>query len=269
MRAPFLAVFLMLPALASCNSDPKPDATAAPREAGSAALIAEQGATPPASAPDVGGQGPAPTAALSTCTITWPKGARIEVTTFADTTQTRVDLDNNDSPDACSTHTHGDTITIDVDDGCDGSVEQTLVLTKDPAMNVAHGSLKDSQGGTTSVSLLLLNGPAGALPGIALLAEKTAITWSVKDRLVRRATVKRPTQGAPLTLRASYDKAGRLIELREDLARDSTDDRIYRYTYRDDGTLTTLSVTTLDGNTTKASLEGRCMGDVAPARVSP
>ena len=178
------------------------------------------------------------------CKVTWSTGAKLTFAYEGDGGTVRVDSDGNGKPEACGTFTitDGKTTKVEIDEGCDQSVESTIEPAYDAKSNLATASF-DVGGKSRDVTLVEVAGFTGLTPGYPIYAKRKDAKVYLRQGIARKATVKRPWQGEPMTVTFGYNKAGQLERIKEDHGSDGSTDRRLDYRYDDKGNVIAMSVT--------------------------
>lgn len=290
-RALVLALFAV--STVACGDDPAPaDKPAADKPAtdGKAETKADAKADVPEAKPDVGGGTAEPsgetidpevaaidpdeplpeevphaeTAYPGPCKVTWSTGAKLSFSYEGEGGTVKVDGDGNGKPDACGAFTiaDGKTTKVEIDDGCNGTVENTIEPSYDGKANVATATFTDGDN-KRDITLVEVAGFTGLTPGYPLYAKRKDAKIYVRQGLARKATVKKPWQGEPMTVTFGYNKANQLERIKEDHGSDGTTDRRLDYRYDDQGNVIAMSVTLGNGDTVqkgRAKLDYSCHG---------
>lgn len=196
------------------------------------------------------------------CKVTWSTGAKLTFTYEGDGGTVKVDADGKGKPEACGAFTiaEGKTIKVDIDEGCDDSVENTIEPTYDAKANVATATFTDGDK-ARDVTLIEVAGFTGLTPGYPIYAKRKDANVYVRGGLARKATVKKPWQGPAMTVTFGYNKAGQLERIKEDHDSDGTTDRRLDYRYDDQGNVIAMAVTLGSGDTVqkgRANLDYSC-----------
>jgi len=183
-----------------------------------------------------------PLAEKGPCTIRWSNGAILK---FAYTEQggsVRLDHDHDGKADACATYElDGARLRkLELDEACDGKDVSTLAPTYDDTVNLATAK---SGGKGSEVTIVTLPSFVGLEPGYTLHAKKSAIKISIKEKRVTKARVAKPSEGAPLEATFTYDDAGRIVAIEEDLDLNRSIDRKLTYAYDTVGRMSRIEVT--------------------------
>jgi hypothetical protein len=242
----------------------KPDVgTAAPEEKPAEAVDPEVAAIDPDEPlPEPEEVPHAETAFLGPCKVTWSTGAKLTFTYEGEGGTVKVDSDSNGKPDACGTFTSADgkTTKVEIDDGCDGSVENTIEPAYDAKGNVATATFTDGDK-SRDITLIEVAGFTGLTPGYPIYAKRKDAKVYMRQGLARKATIKKPWQGEPMTVTFGYNKAGQLERIKEDHGSDGTTDRRLDYRHDDQGNVVAMSVTLGNGDTVqkgRARLDYSC-----------
>jgi len=204
----------------------------------------------------------AETAYPGPCKVTWSTGAKLTFAYEGDGGTVKVDSDGNGKPEACGTFTitDGKTTKVEIDEGCDDSVESTIEPAYDAKSNVATASFDDA-GKSRDVTLIEVAGFTGLTPGYPIYAKRKDAKVYLRQGIARKATVKKPWQGEPMTVTFGYSKAGQLERIKEDHGSDGSTDRRLDYRYDDQGNVIAMSVTLGNGDTVqkgRAKLDYSC-----------
>ncbi len=196
------------------------------------------------------------------CKVTWSTGAKLTFVYEGDGGTVKVDSDGNGKPDACGTFTivDGKTTKVDIDDGCNDSVESTIEPAYDAKSNVATATFDDG-GKSRDITMIEVAGFTGLTPGYPLYAKRKDADVYLRQGMARKATVKKPWQGEPMTVTFGYSKAGQLERIKEDHGSDGSTDRRLDYRYDDQGNVIAMSVTLGNGDTVqqgRAKLDYSC-----------
>lgn len=196
------------------------------------------------------------------CKVTWSTGAKLTFAYEGDGGTVKVDSDGNGKPEACGTFTiaDGKTTKVEIDEGCDDSVESTIEPAYDSKSNVATATF-DEGGKSRDVTLVEVAGFTGLTPGYPLYAKRKDAKVYLRQGIARKATVKKPWQGEPMTVTFGYNKAGQLERIKEDHGSDGSTDRRLDYRYDDQGNVIAMSVTLGNGDTVqkgRAKLDYSC-----------
>ena len=196
------------------------------------------------------------------CKVTWSTGAKLTFTYEGEGGTVKVDADGNGKPDACGTFTiaEGKTTKVEIDEGCDGSVETTIEPAYDAKANVATAAFQEGAK-ARDVTLVEVAGFTGLTPGYPIYAKRKDAKVYVRSGLARKATVKKPWQGPPMTVTFGYNKENQLERIKEDHDSDGTTDRRLDYRYDDQGNVIAMSVTLGEGDTVqkgRATLDYSC-----------
>lgn len=180
------------------------------------------------------------------CKVTWSTGAKL---TFdyegkGEGGTVKVDADGNGKADACGTFTiaDGKTTKVEIDEGCDGSTQSTIEPVYDTKANLAVANFSEGEK-SRDITLVEVAGFTGLTPGYPIYAKRKDANVYVRSGLVRKATVKKPWQGPPMTVTFGYNKEGQLERIKEDHGSDGTTDRRLDYRYDDQGNVVAMSVT--------------------------
>jgi|GEM_PF-1984040 len=196
------------------------------------------------------------------CKVTWSTGAKLTFAYEGEGGTVKVDGDGNGKVDACGTFTiaDGKTTKVEIDEGCDGSAENTIEPAYDGKANVATATFTDG-GKSRDVTLIEVSGFTGLTPGYPIYAKRKDAKVYVRGGMARKATVKKPWQGPPMTITFGYNKAGQLERIKEDHDSDGTTDRRLDYRYDDQGNVIAMAVTLGNGDTVqkgRATLDYSC-----------
>lgn len=186
----------------------------------------------------------AETAFPGPCKVTWSTGAKLTFTYEGEGGTVKVDADGNGKPDACGTFTtaEGKTTKVEIDEGCDGTVENTIEPTYDAKANVATASFTDG-GKSRDVTLIEVAGFTGLTPGYPIYGKRKDAGVYIRGGLARKAVIKKPWQGPPMTVTFGYNKENQLERIKEDHDSDGSTDRRLDYRYDDQGNVIAMSVT--------------------------
>ncbi len=196
------------------------------------------------------------------CKVTWSTGAKLTFAYEGDGGSVKVDADGKGKPEACGvfTITDGKTTKVEVDEGCNDTVEHTIEPAYDAKANVATATFSEGEK-TRDVTLIEVAGFTGLTPGYPLYAKRKDTNVYVRGGLARKATVKKPWQGPAMTVTFGYNKAGQLERIKEDHDSDGTTDRRLDYRYDDQGNVIAMAVTLGNGDTVqkgRANLDYSC-----------
>lgn len=196
------------------------------------------------------------------CKVTWSTGAKLTFAYEGDGGTVKVDADGKGKPEACGTFTiaDGKTIKVEVDEGCNDSVENTIEPAYDTKANVATATFTEGET-SRDVTLIEVAGFTGLTPGYPIYAKRKDAKVYVRGGLARKATVKKPWQGPAMTVTFGYNKAGQLERIKEDHDSDGTTDRRLDYRYDDQGNVIAMAVTLGNGDTVqkgRANLDYSC-----------
>ncbi len=195
------------------------------------------------------------------CKVTWSTGAKLTFAYEGEGGTVKVDGDGNGKVDACGSFTiaEGKTAKVEIDEGCDGTAENTIEPAYDAKANVATATFTDGEK-SRDVTLVEVSGFTGLTPGYPIYAKRKDAKVYVRQGLARKATVKKPWQGPAMTVTFGYNKAGQLERIKEDHDSDGTTDRRLDYRYDDQGNVIAMSVTLGSGDTVQ---KGRAKLDYA------
>ena len=204
----------------------------------------------------------AETAYPGPCKVTWSTGAKLTFAYEGEGGTVKVDADGNGKPEACGTFTtaEGRTTKIEIDEGCDGSVETTIEPAYDAKANVATASFTDG-GKSRDLTLIEVAGFTGLTPGYPIYGKRKDAGVYVRAGLARKAVIKKPWQGPPMTITLGYNKENRLERIKEDHDSDGSTDRRLDYRYDDKGNVIAMSVNLGSGDTVqngRAALDYSC-----------
>ncbi len=196
------------------------------------------------------------------CKVTWSTGAKLTFTYEGDGGTVTVDGDGNGKAEACGTFTitDGKTTKVQIDEDCNDSVESTIEPAFDAKANVATASFSEGDK-TRDITLIEVPGFTGLTPGYPIYAKRKDAGVYVRAGLARKATVKKPWQGPPMTVTFGYAQDGTLERIKEDHGSDGTTDRRLDYRYDDQGNVIAMSVTLGSGDTVqngRAKLDYGC-----------
>ncbi len=192
----------------------------------------------------------AETAHPGPCKVTWSTGAKLTFTYEGDGGTVTVDSDGNGKPEACGTFTitDGKTTKVQIDEGCNDSVDMTIEPVFDAKANVATASFTEGEK-SRDITLVEVPGFTGLTPGYPIYAKRKSAGVYVRGGLARKATVKKPWQGPAMTVTFGYAKDGKLERIKEDHDSDGTTDRRLDYRYDDQGNVIAMAVTLGSGDT--------------------
>lgn len=178
------------------------------------------------------------------CAIRWSSGTQVRFEYAEDRSSgtVRIDRDGDRKSDICGRFEleGGKTTKVEVDEGCNRKVDLQIVPTYDAKANLA--TAKYTTGGETKAMTLITMPSFGGLdPGYPLQAARKDIELKITRGLVRSARVATPHAGPPTKVTLTYDKAGRLTRLDEDLGDDGTVDRRFNYSYDEVGNVTRIT----------------------------
>ncbi|MBV1860992.1 MAG: hypothetical protein KUG77_21425 [Nannocystaceae bacterium] len=111
------------------------------------------------------------------------------------------------------------------------------------------------------MTLIEVAGFTGLTPGYPIYAKRKNAKVYLRQGLARKATVKKPWQGEPMTVTFGYSKTGQLERIKEDHGSDGSTDRRLDYRYDDQGNVIAMSVTLGNGDTVqkgRAKLDYSC-----------
>lgn len=204
----------------------------------------------------------AETAYPGPCKVTWSTGAKLTFAYEGDGGTVKVDSDGNGKPEACGTFTiaDGKTSKVEIDEGCNDSVESSIEPAYDAKSNVATATFDDG-GKSRDITLIEVAGFTGLTPGYPIYAKRKDAKVYLRQGIARKATVKKPWQGEPMTVTFGYSKAGQLERIKEDHGSDGSTDRRLDYRYDDKGNVIAMSVTLGNGDTVqkgRAKLDYSC-----------
>lgn len=196
------------------------------------------------------------------CKVTWSTGAKLTFVYEGAGGTVKVDSDGNGKPEACGTFTiaDGKTTKVEIDENCDDSIESTIEPTYDAKSNVATATFEDG-GKSRDLTLIEVAGFTGLTPGYPIYAKRKNAKVYLRQGIARKATVKKPWQGEPMTVTFGYSKAGQLERIKEDHGSDGSTDRRLDYRYDDKGNVIAMSVTLGNGDTVqkgRAKLDYSC-----------
>ena len=196
------------------------------------------------------------------CKVTWSTGAKLTFAYEGDGGTVKVDADGKGKPEACGafTITGGKTTKVEIDEGCNDSVENTIEPAYDAKANVATATFTEGET-SRDVTLIEVAGFTGLTPGYPIYAKRKDAKVYVRGGLARKATVKKPWQGPAMTVTFGYNKAGQLERIKEDHDSDGTTDRRLDYRYDDQGNVIAMAVTLGNGDTVqkgRANLDYSC-----------
>lgn len=196
------------------------------------------------------------------CKVTWSTGAKLTFAYEGDGGTVKVDADGKGKPEACGAFTiaDGKTTKVEVDEGCNDSVENTIEPAYDAKANVATATFTEGET-SRDVTLIEVAGFTGLTPGYPIYAKRKDAKVYVRGGLARKATVKKPWQGPAMTVTFGYNKAGQLERIKEDHDSDGTTDRRLDYRYDDQGNVIAMAVTLGNGDTVqkgRANLDYSC-----------
>lgn len=196
------------------------------------------------------------------CKVTWSTGAKLTFAYEGDGGTVKVDADGKGKPEACGAFTiaDGKTTKVEIDEGCNDSVENTIEPTYDAKANVATATFTEGDK-TRDLTLIEVAGFTGLTPGYPIYAKRKDAKVYVRSGLARKATVKKPWQGPAMTVTFGYNKAGQLERIKEDHDSDGTTDRRLDYRYDDQGNVIAMAVTLGNGETVqkgRANLDYAC-----------
>ena len=180
------------------------------------------------------------------CAIRWSSGTQVRFTYADDRSHgtVRIDLDGDRKSDVCGRFElrEGKTSKVEVDEGCNKTIDLEIVPEYDAKANLATARYTPSGAGDARTMTLITMPAFGGLdPGYPLQAARKDIDLKVTGGLVRTARVKAPHAGPPTKVTLTYDKAGRVTRLDEDLDDDGTVDRRFNYTYDEVGNVTRIT----------------------------
>lgn len=196
------------------------------------------------------------------CKVTWSTGAKLTFAYEGEGGTVTLDSDGNGKPEACGTFTitDGKTTKVEIDEGCNDSIESSIEPAYDAKANVATATFEDG-GKSRDITLIEVAGFTGLTPGYPLYAKRNNAKVYLRQGLARKATVRRPWQGEPMTVTFGYSKAGQLERIKEDHGSDGSTDRRLDYRYDDQGNVIAMSVTLGNGDTVqkgRARLDYSC-----------
>ena len=225
---------------------------------GDAAATGDTGTGGEAPAAATGGEQEV-TAHLGPCQVSWSSKTRVRFSYDGETSGTmKIDADGDRKSDVCGTFTLADgrPSKVVVDDGCNKKDDLEIVPTYMDDRNLATAKVTDNKAGSDSeITLVVMPSYTGIMPGYPLQAPKKNVAVTVRNNLVRTATVKKPAAGPKLKASFFYDKAGRVKTIKEDLEMNGSVDQRYDYRYDASGNVTrvTLTRTGPDGTTEKTT----------------
>lgn len=196
------------------------------------------------------------------CKVTWSTGAKLTFTYEGDGGTVEVNSDGKGKADACGSFTiaEGRTTKVEIDEACDGTVENTIEPAYDAKSNVGTATFTDGDE-TRDVTLVEVTGFTGLTPGYPIYAERKDAKVYVRGGLARKATVAKPWQGPSMTVTFGYDDDGHLTRIKEDHDSDGTTDRRLDYRYDDQGNVIAMAVTLGEGDAVqkgRANLDYAC-----------
>ena len=200
-----------------------------------------------------------PTAFPGPCAVKWTTGAVLRFEYDNGTGSVRADQDGDGKAEACAKFetAEGHTTKVELDEGCDGSFETTIVPTYDEKTNIATATVTTGSE-SREVTLVVLPGYVGLTPGYLVQAPRKSVKVKASKGLVRSVRVNKPAEGPKLSVSFTYTPQGRVHHIKEDLEADGTVDRLMYYRYDEIGNVVGMKVTLTAGDTQ----------DVGTARLS-
>jgi hypothetical protein len=189
------------------------------------------------------------------CAIRWSSGTQVRFEYAEDRSSgtVRIDRDGDRKSDICGRFElrEGRTSKVEIDEGCNKKIDLEIVPEYDAKANLATAQYipRGGEGETKTMTLITMPSFGGLDPGYPLQAARKDVELKVTRGLVRSARVKAPHAGPPTKVTLTYDKAGRLSRLDEDVDDDGTIDRRFNYTYDEVGNVTRITFRFGSGDT--------------------
>lgn len=206
---------------------------------------------------------PSQTAYPGPCNVNWTTGAKLSFEYTDGGGSVKANVDGKGKPEACGTFTivDGQTTSVQIDEGCDGTITQSITPSYDAKSNVATASFTEGEGGKSrDITLVEVAGFTGLTPGYPIYAKRKNAKVYVRGGLARTATIKAPWQGPKMKVTFGYDKKNRVVRIKEDHEIDGSTDRRFDYRYDDMGNVLGMSVMLGSGD---AVQKGRAKIDYA------